>query len=197
MASNNLFWDRYSLRQIFAHAVFERNIQFTTDMRFENIKNIKSCISQNLHAFILGLIPFISNALFVITVYSLPIPYYILSISRGYIWCDSAHSTTIIMIRLQSYFHTRTTPHTSPLRASYGVSFASYTKKKMIAIYWERTVYFVSVSLSRTVTTNILCLVKDMNNTVSCAWLFCRVQFNKIQLRSSTFLLAYWLQPVA
>ena len=33
------------------------------------------------------------------------------------------------MMKLWSDLHSRTTPHTSPLRASFGVSFASYTKK--------------------------------------------------------------------
>ena len=54
--------------------------------------------------------------------------YYRLSICRGYIWYDNAHSTAIKMIKLRSNFHSRTTPHTPPLRASYGVSFVSYTK---------------------------------------------------------------------
>ena len=35
----------------------------------------------------------------------------------------------MIKLLLLSDFHSRTTPHTSPLRASYGVSFVSYTKK--------------------------------------------------------------------
>ena len=34
------------------------------------------------------------------------------------------------MLKLRSDLHSRKTPHTSPLRASYGVSFVSYTKKK-------------------------------------------------------------------
>ena len=51
------------------------------------------------------------------------------SIYRGYIWYGSAHSTTITMIKLRSDLHPRTTPHTWPLRASYGVTFVSYTKK--------------------------------------------------------------------
>ena len=33
------------------------------------------------------------------------------------------------MIKLRSDLYSRTTPHASPLRASYGVSFVSYTKK--------------------------------------------------------------------
>ena len=33
------------------------------------------------------------------------------------------------MIKLRLYWHSRTTPHTSPLRANYGGSFVSYTKK--------------------------------------------------------------------
>ena len=55
-----------------------------------------------------------------------------LSIYRGYIWYDSAHSTTITTIILQSNFHSWTTPYTSytsPLQASYGVSFVSYENK--------------------------------------------------------------------
>ena len=54
--------------------------------------------------------------------------YYRLSICCGYIWYDNAHSTAIKMITLRSNFHSLTTPHTPPLRASYGVSFVSYTK---------------------------------------------------------------------
>ena len=51
-----------------------------------------------------------------------------LSIYRGYLWYDSAHSTTITLIKFPSDSHSRMTPHTSPLRASYGMSFASSTK---------------------------------------------------------------------
>ena len=40
-----------------------------------------------------------------------------------------AHSTAIIMIQLRSDFHSRMTPHTSPLQASYEMSFVSYMKK--------------------------------------------------------------------
>ena len=52
-----------------------------------------------------------------------------LSIYRGYIQYDSAPSTTITMVKLRPDLHSRKTPHSSPLRASYGVSFVSYTKK--------------------------------------------------------------------
>ena len=55
--------------------------------------------------------------------------YFKLSIYCGYIWYRCVHSTTVTMVKLQSDLHSRTTPYTSPLRASYGVSFASYTKK--------------------------------------------------------------------
>ena len=48
---------------------------------------------------------------------------------RSYIWYDNAHVTTITMIKRRSDLHSRKTSHTSPLRASYGVSFVSYTKK--------------------------------------------------------------------
>ena len=54
--------------------------------------------------------------------------YYIFSIYRGYIWYDSAHSTTE-MIKLRPNLHSRTPPHNSPLRSSFGMSFMSYTKK--------------------------------------------------------------------
>ena len=36
------------------------------------------------------------------------------------------HITTITVIKLRSYLNSRTTPHTSPIRASYGVSFVSH-----------------------------------------------------------------------
>ena len=56
--------------------------------------------------------------------------YYRLSIYSGHIWHDSAqHSTTITITKLRSDLHSRTTPHTSPLRASYGLSSVSYTNK--------------------------------------------------------------------
>ena len=46
-----------------------------------------------------------------------------------HIYHDNVHSTTITIIKFRSDLHWRTTSHTSPLRASYGVSFVSYTKK--------------------------------------------------------------------
>ena len=67
--------------------------------------------------------------------------YYSLSIYQGYIWYDNAHST-ITKIKLRSVLHPRTTPHTSPLRSSYGVSLVSYMRK-MTAIYRQRTVICV------------------------------------------------------
>ena len=56
-------------------------------------------------------------------------PYYRFSIYRSDIWYKSAHSTTISIITFRSDLHSRTTPHTSPLRASYEMSFVSYTKR--------------------------------------------------------------------
>ena len=61
--------------------------------------------------------------------------YYRLSIYRGCIWNDSVHCTTIIMIKLRSDLHSRTTPHTSPLRASYRVSFEGCTKKNGLDLW--------------------------------------------------------------
>ena len=55
--------------------------------------------------------------------------YYRLSIYRGYIWYDNAHSITITMIKLWLDLHSRTASHTSPLQASYGVSIVSYKKE--------------------------------------------------------------------
>ena len=55
--------------------------------------------------------------------------YYILSINRGYKQNDNTHITTVTMVKLRSYFHSPTTPHTSPSRASYGVSFVCPPKK--------------------------------------------------------------------
>ena len=43
--------------------------------------------------------------------------YYRLSIYRGHIWYESAHSTAITMIKPRSHLHSRTKPHTPPLRA--------------------------------------------------------------------------------
>ena len=48
---------------------------------------------------------------------------------RRYIGYGSTHSTTITTIQLLSDLHSQKTNHTSPLRANYGVSFVSYTKK--------------------------------------------------------------------
>ena len=49
----------------------------------------------------------------------------------GNVSYDSAQCTTITMVKLGSDLNTRTTPHASVLRASYGVYFVSYmyTKK--------------------------------------------------------------------
>ena len=69
------------------------------------------------------------------------VQFYGLSIYRGYIWYNCAHSTTITMLKIRSDLHPRTIPHTSPVRASYGVSFVSWViLRKMTAIYRERTV---------------------------------------------------------
>ena len=53
--------------------------------------------------------------------------YYKLSLYRGNILYDSAHSTAITMIKFRSDLHSWTTRRNSLLRASYGVSFVSYT----------------------------------------------------------------------
>ena len=45
----------------------------------------------------------------------------------GTVICDCAHCSTNIMIKLRSDLHSRTTPHTSPLRCPW--PFASYIKK--------------------------------------------------------------------
>ena len=74
-----------------------------------------------------------------------------LSIYHHCIWHDNGNSTTITMIKLRSYLHSRTTPHTSPLRAIYEVSFVSYNMKKMTAIYRERV-----LSWSRNLLRNFL-----------------------------------------
>ena len=69
------------------------------------------------------------------------VQYYGLSIYRGYMWYNCTHSTTITMLRIRSDLHPRTIPHTSPVRASYGVSFVSWViLRKMTVIYRERTV---------------------------------------------------------
>ena len=60
---------------------------------------------------------------------------YRLSIYRGCIWNDSVHCTTIIMIKLRSDLHSRTTPHTSPLRARYRVSLEGCTKKNGLDLF--------------------------------------------------------------
>ena len=64
--------------------------------------------------------------------------YHKISIYRGYIWCDNAHSTTITMTKLRSDLHLRTTPHTSLLRASYRVSplQASYRMSSDVFHQW-------------------------------------------------------------
>ena len=53
---------------------------------------------------------------------------------HGYIWYDSAHTTTIRVIKLQLDLHSGMTPHTLPSRASHGVSFTSYTNKNDLYI---------------------------------------------------------------
>ena len=55
--------------------------------------------------------------------------YYKLSICRGYMCHDNAHSTKITIIKTRLDLHSRKTVHTSPLRASYRVYFVSYTMK--------------------------------------------------------------------
>ena len=52
-----------------------------------------------------------------------------MSIYRGHIWYDTACSTMITLIKFMTDLHSRTTPHTSASRASYGVSLVSCTKK--------------------------------------------------------------------
>ena len=54
---------------------------------------------------------------------------------------DTAHRTTVTMIKLRSDLYSRMTPHTWSLRASFGVSFVSYTKKKWPR-YIESTLYW-------------------------------------------------------
>ena len=68
--------------------------------------------------------------------------YYRLSIYRGSIWCDNAHSTAIVIIKFGSHLHSRTTPHTPPFRVSYGVSSVSYAKKNDHDIRREQIVLF-------------------------------------------------------
>ena len=74
--------------------------------------------------------------------------YYRLSIYCCYIWYDIAHSTTITLIKLWSCLYSWTTPHTSPLRASYGVSFVSH-RRKMTTIYRDYTVMTCCLFLTK------------------------------------------------
>ena len=77
--------------------------------------------------------------------------YYRLSIYRGYIWYDSAHSRTITMMKLRSDLHSWQTPQTSPLRASYGVSVVSYPEKPryiVSALYYPRIYAILSANFS-------------------------------------------------
>ena len=46
----------------------------------------------------------------------------------NYMWYDSAHSTTMTMIKVRSDLHSRMTPHTLHLLARYGMTFVSYIK---------------------------------------------------------------------
>ena len=57
------------------------------------------------------------------------INYYILSIYRSHIPHNNAHNPTVTRVKLLSDFQTWMTPHTLPLRVSYGVSFMSFSKK--------------------------------------------------------------------
>ena len=74
--------------------------------------------------------------------------YYRRSIYRDYIWHDIAHGITITMIKLQSDLHSRKAPHTSPLRASHGVSFVSYTKKNDRDISRAHCIWYAMSSTS-------------------------------------------------
>ena len=53
------------------------------------------------------------------------------------------HNTTNTMIKFRSDLHSRTTPHISPLRASYGVSFMSCTEKNDRDISRSHCIMFV------------------------------------------------------
>ena len=66
--------------------------------------------------------------------------FYRLSIYHVYIWYESVHCITTPMIELRSNLHSQATPHTSPLRASHGVSFMSYTKNTWLW-YIERPLH--------------------------------------------------------
>ena len=70
-----------------------------------------------------------------------------LEIYLGYIWYDNVHRIMMRMIKLRSGLHSRTTPHTSPLRASYGVSFASYTQKNDREISRAHCLMFRKISV--------------------------------------------------
>ena len=91
------------------------------------------------------------------------------SIYRNYIWYDSTHSTT--MLQLLSDFHSGTTPHTSPLRAWYGVSFARYTMKK-----W--TWYIESALYPETMPTRhwVLCMIIRNFWNLSCFMILVHVK---------------------
>ena len=66
--------------------------------------------------------------------------YYRLSIYRGYIWYDSAHSTTITTMKLRSDLHSRTTPILRPHGRAIGCHSWVIWWRKMTAIYREHSI---------------------------------------------------------
>ena len=79
-----------------------------------------------------------------------------------YIYYDSAHSTAITVIKFRSDLHSRTAPHSSPVRASYGVSFLSYTERNGREISKLHFIYHLLGTILQ------LCCVYEANYSCWC-----------------------------
>ena len=103
---------------------YQRRLIFTTiSNTLKSRKTLVSIVISDMFSYMLQ-----SNNIDMFRHPRRPYRYYRLLICRGYIRYDSAHSTINTMAIFRSDLHSRTTPHTSALRASYGVSFVSYTE---------------------------------------------------------------------
>ena len=89
---------------------------------------------------------------------------------HGYILYNNAQCTTITKIKVQLNLHSQTTHHASPLQASYGVSFTSYTQNNdrdisgAQCITQNRTVKWIPLVVRNILNRNVP-LVASMDTT--------------------------------